>query len=63
MQDGVTGLLYEPDNIEDFCDKAASVLLDPQKRELLEKNAIRRAKELSWERISQKMEELLKLYQ
>jgi len=63
VQDGVTGLLYEPDNIEDFCDKAASVLLDPQKRELLEKNAIRRAKELSWERISQKMEELLKLYQ
>jgi glycosyltransferase involved in cell wall biosynthesis len=62
VQDGVTGLLYEPENIEDFCEKAASVLLDSKKRESLERNAIERARELSWEKISQKMEELIKHY-
>lgn len=63
VQDGITGLLYEPDNVEDFCEKAVSVLLDSRMRESLEINAAQRAKELSWEKISQKMEELIKLYQ
>lgn len=60
VQDGVTGLLYEPDNVHDFCEKAVSVLLDPARREILEKNALQRARELSWDKISEKMEKLIR---
>lgn len=62
VQDGVTGLLYEPENIKDFCEKAASVLLDNDKREKLERNALIRAQQLSWDQISIKMEEVIKGY-
>lgn len=60
VQDGVTGLLYEPDNIRDFCEKAASVLLDTKMRQIYEKNALERAKKLSWANITDKMELVLK---
>jgi glycosyltransferase involved in cell wall biosynthesis len=59
VQDGVTGLLYEPGNIDDFCDKAASVLLNQNKREQLEKNALIRAKTFEWELIADRMESVL----
>ncbi|NLD99092.1 MAG: glycosyltransferase family 4 protein, partial [Fibrobacter sp.] len=53
--DGVTGLLYEPENIIDFCDKAESVLVDVRKRNELEKNALLRAKSLNWNEIARRM--------
>lgn len=60
--DGVTGLLYKPDDIEDFCSKASSVLIDAAKRESLEKNAMDRAKNLSWDKITDKMEQVIRNY-
>lgn len=63
VQDGITGLLYEPGNIIDFCEKAASVLLDSKKREQLEKQAMQRARELSWDKISEKMAQVLNDYE
>jgi len=59
VQDGITGLLYEPDDINDFCEKAASVLLNEKKRNELEKNALQRAKSLDWDQIAKKMAAIL----
>ncbi|NLG18498.1 MAG: glycosyltransferase family 4 protein [Fibrobacter sp.] len=60
VQDGITGLLYEPENIDDYCRKASSVLLDSAFREKLQNNAMSWAKSLDWDIIAGRMETILK---
>ena len=57
--DGVTGLLYENDDPEGFCEKAAAVLHDRDRLETLEKNARERALTMSWDSMSEKMEKVI----
>lgn len=59
VQDRVTGLLYRPDDIEDFCTKAALVLLDKKYRQELEQKAFQRAQQLDWDHIADKMYRIL----
>ncbi|MBS7391689.1 MAG: glycosyltransferase family 4 protein, partial [Fibrobacter sp.] len=54
--DGVTGLLYENDDVEGFCQKAASVLHDKERLAKLEANAKERALGMSWDAMTDKMQ-------
>jgi len=60
VQNNVTGLLYEPENIEDFVAKAQMLISDKKLRSKLEANALERAKSLDWDKIALKMENVLK---
>jgi glycosyltransferase involved in cell wall biosynthesis len=57
--DGVTGLLYENDDPEGFCEKAAAVLHDKDRLSELERNAHERALTMSWDAMSEKMEKVI----
>ena len=57
--DGVTGLLYENDDPEGFCQKAAAVLHDKARLAELEKNARERALTMSWDAMAEKMEKVV----
>jgi glycosyltransferase involved in cell wall biosynthesis len=57
--DGVTGLLYENDDPEGFCEKAAAVLHDKDRLFELERNARERALTMSWDAMSEKMEKVI----
>jgi glycosyltransferase involved in cell wall biosynthesis len=57
--DGVTGLLYTPGNQEDFCEKALSILHDATRRTAMEQAAVKRAFELDWNSIAEKMASVL----
>lgn len=57
--DGVTGLLYENDDPEGFCEKAAAVLHDKARLAELEKNARERALTMSWDAMAEKMEKVV----
>ena len=57
--DGVTGLLYENDDPEGFCQKAAAVLHDRNRLEELQNNAKKRALSMSWDAMADKMEKVV----
>ena len=57
--DGVTGLLYENDDPEGFCEKAAAVLHDKDRLSELERNARERALTMSWDAMAEKMEKVV----
>lgn len=57
--DGETGLLYENDDPEGFCQKAAEILHNETRLRILEENAKRRALGMSWDAMSQKMREAI----
>ncbi len=54
--DGVTGTLYENDDLNGFCEKAAAILHDPVRLQKLEKNARERALTMSWDAMTDKMQ-------
>jgi glycosyltransferase involved in cell wall biosynthesis len=56
VQNNVTGLLYSPDNTDDFCDKAVKLLGDNNLRAEMEKAAFARAKTFDWNSIAELME-------
>jgi glycosyltransferase involved in cell wall biosynthesis len=60
VQDEVTGLLYEPGNIDDFCSKAVTLLKSNELRERLQENALDYAKSLDWDIIAGKMEDVIR---
>lgn len=53
--DGETGILYENDNPEGFCEKAAAILHAPERLHTLEANAKKRALGMSWDAMAEKM--------
>jgi glycosyltransferase involved in cell wall biosynthesis len=53
--DGKTGLLYLPDDIDDFCTKAMLLLGDPSKRREMERAALERARGFDWDVIAMRM--------
>ena len=57
--DGVTGLLYENDDPEGFCQKAAAVLHDKDRLSQLERNTRERALSMSWDAMAEKMEKVV----
>ena len=57
--DGETGLLYTPDNLNDYCTKVIVVLTDTDRRTAMEKAAFKRARELDWNIIADRMAEYL----
>lgn len=59
VQDGVTGLLYEPENIIDFCEKATLLLTDRKLRISMEKTAREKALGLDWDTMAERMLEFL----
>lgn len=59
VRNNVTGLLYIPDNTEDFCDKAVKLLTDISLRTEMEKAALARAKTFDWESIAELMEKTI----
>ena len=57
--DGVTGILYENDDPEGFCQKVATVIQDKERLATLEKNAKERALSMSWDAMAAKMRAVL----
>ena len=57
--DGVTGILYENDDPEGFCQKVAAVIQDKERLAMLEKNAKERALSMSWDAMAAKMHTVL----
>lgn len=57
--DGKTGLLYENSDPEGFCQKAASVLHNPERLAELEQNARERALSMSWDAMTDKMQKVI----
>ncbi|MCX7725397.1 MAG: glycosyltransferase family 4 protein [Chitinispirillaceae bacterium] len=57
--DGVTGLLYKPDDILDFSEKAIKLLSDISLRQKMEDSARKRALSLTWENATEKMEKCI----
>lgn len=57
--DQVTGLLYKPDNIDDFCSKALRLLSDVTYRETMEQAAKKRALDLDWDAVAGRMQQVL----
>lgn len=57
--DGVTGLLYKPDDISDFCEKAIRLFKDVSLRQKMEDAARKRALSLTWENAALKMEKCI----
>lgn len=55
VRDGVTGLLYRPDDLNDFCEKAASLLTDHKRRETMEKAAREKALGYDWDTMADRM--------
>ncbi|MDO5577122.1 MAG: glycosyltransferase family 4 protein, partial [Fibrobacter sp.] len=62
VQDNVTGLLYEPENIDDFVSKAQLLISNDKLRSELEKNALIRAKSLDWDNIADKMDKVIRQF-
>ena len=54
--DGVTGILYENDDPEGFCEKAAEILHNGERLRTLEENARKRALGMSWDAMAEKMQ-------
>jgi glycosyltransferase involved in cell wall biosynthesis len=59
VRDGVTGLLYKPENLDDFCEKAIMLLTDHKKRQSMEKAARRKALLYDWDTMADKMMKFL----
>ena len=59
MIDGVTGILYENDDPEGFCQKVAYILSHKEELATLEKNAKERALSMSWDAMAEKMRNVL----
>ncbi len=57
--DGLTGILYKPDDIEDFCKKALLLLTDNVRRREMEQAALERARTLDWDTAAEKMMKFL----
>lgn len=57
--DGITGILYQPENRDDFISKAVLLLTDDSRRASMEKAAIKRAQTLDWDTIATRMESIL----
>lgn len=57
--DGETGILYESSDPEGFCEKAASILHDKKRLEILEENAKKRALGMSWDAMAEKMRHVI----
>jgi glycosyltransferase involved in cell wall biosynthesis len=55
VTDGTTGVLYIPDNQEDFHRKAVALLTDHSRRGEMEAAALRRAKEFDWNLVTGRM--------
>lgn len=53
--DGVTGLLYTPDDLQDFCVKVVAILHDTERRVAMEQAAYNRARQFDWDHIAAKM--------
>lgn len=62
VQENITGLLYDPDNVEDFTGKAAKLLTDNALRTEMENNALSRAKTFDWDNIADRMESFIRKY-
>jgi glycosyltransferase involved in cell wall biosynthesis len=60
VQNNVTGLLYNPDNTEDFCNKAVRLLTDNNLRTEMERAALARAKTFDWNSIAELMGKSIK---
>ena len=58
--DGVTGMLYTPENMDDFCQKVLLLHKDVRLRETMEQAAIKRGKTFEWPSIAERMEECVK---
>jgi glycosyltransferase involved in cell wall biosynthesis len=50
-----TGLLYTPDDVDDFCTKAAMLLSDTVRRRTMEQAALERARTFDWDIVAQRM--------
>jgi glycosyltransferase involved in cell wall biosynthesis len=48
--DGINGLIYKQDDLDDLCRKVDRVLNNPQEKNLLELEAKKRAREFTWEK-------------
>ena len=57
--DGVTGILYENDDPEGFCQKVAHILSHKEELATQEKNAKERALAMSWDAMANKMRSVL----
>lgn len=57
--DGVTGILYENDDPEGFCEKAAEILHNGERLHVLEENARKRALGMSWDAMAEKMRHVI----
>ena len=53
---GVTGILYENDDPEGFCQKVAAIIQDKERLAKLEENARQRALGMSWDAMTDKMQ-------
>ena len=55
VRDGVTGLLYRPDDLDDFCEKAIRLLTDHDLRRTMEKTAREKALLYDWDTMADRM--------
>ena len=60
VEDGKTGFLFEPENIEDLADKIVTLLKDEKLREEMGKAAKEKAKQYDWEKIAERTTEVYK---
>ncbi|MBN1756820.1 MAG: glycosyltransferase family 4 protein [Chitinispirillaceae bacterium] len=59
VSDGTTGLLYSPDDPDDFHRKAVSLLTDKELRATMEKAALERARGFDWNHMARKLADCL----
>jgi glycosyltransferase involved in cell wall biosynthesis len=61
VDEGVSGLLFEHGNVDEFAWKAVKILADPAYRVNLEKGALAHAAKFSWDKTALETEELMNL--
>ena len=60
VEDGKTGFLFEPENIEDLADKIVTLLKDDKLREEMGRAAKEKAKQYDWSKIAERTVEIYK---
>jgi 1,4-alpha-glucan branching enzyme len=60
VEDGKTGFLFEPENIEDLADKIVTLLKDEKLREEMGRAAKEKAKSYDWKKIAERTVEIYK---
>ena len=61
VRNGITGLLYRPDDQAEFVDKVARMIEDPSSRETMERAALEQAKAYAWDAMARKMHDAIEL--